>query len=175
MINNEVIQNCTKPFPAIQGLLNENSLGKILIKNIYQTWNGESITQIRDKHESNPYTIRIGTPTTDKQLKNDAIYFVLHYLAYNPVTKDVERREIVPLRNTEKVYIGHSLDEGYYKDYRLFVDGNAVVNDVYLKNYDQIKDTPLGKLVVTLLDRTEKLQIEVANLKRELNIKHIYS
>ncbi len=174
MISNNTIRNCTRPFPAIQGLLNEHTLGKILIKNVYQAWNGESIVDIKQKHTDNPYTLRIGTPSTDKQLKGDAIYFILHYLAYNPLTKDIERREIVPLRNMEKVYIGQSLDEGLYKDYRLFVDGNAVVDDIFLKNYEQLKDTSLGRLLVTLLDRTEKMQLEIAKLKRELDSKHIY-
>ena len=32
MINNSVIRNCLKPFPIIQGLVNEHALGKIKIK-----------------------------------------------------------------------------------------------------------------------------------------------
>ena len=103
MINNGAIQNVTKPFPAIQGLRNEHTLGKILIKNIYQSWNGENIVQIKNKHETNPYSLRIGMPGTDNELKNDSLYFILHYLSYNPITKDIEKRELVPYRNTERM------------------------------------------------------------------------
>lgn len=175
MINNSVIRNCLKPFPIIQGLVNEHALGKIKIKNIYQGWQGESIQQIRDKHEENPYSLRIGMPRTDVELKNDAIFFIQHYLSYNPLTKDIEKRELVPYRNVEKVYIGQSIDEKVYKDYRLFIDGNVVANDIYLKKYEAIKDIPLGKLITNTMDKVEKLQMEVAELKRQLNTNHIYT
>ena len=156
-------------------MVNEHALGKIKLKNIYQGWQGESMLQIKDKHEQNPYSLRIGMPSTDRQLKGDAVYFILHYLSYNPITKDVEMREIIPYRNMEKVYIGQSLDENVYSDYKLFVDGNVVVDDLYFKNHETIREIPLGKLIVSLIDKTEKLQIEVANLRRQLNNKHIYN
>lgn len=175
MINNSTVRNSQVSFPIIQGLVNEHALGKILLKNVYQSWQGENIKQIRDKYENNPYSLRIGMPSTDEQMKNDSMFFILHYLSYNPLTKDVEKREIVPYRNTEKVYIGQSIDEKIYKDYKLFVDGNAVINDVYLKNHNSIKDIPLGQLVVNLIDKVEKLQLEVINLKRQQNNKHIYT
>jgi len=175
MINNSVIQNCTISFPAIQGLVNEHALGKILIKNVYQGWQGENVVQIKDKHEENPYSLRIGMPSTDKQLKGDAVYFILHYLSYNPLTKDVEKRELIPYRNMEKLYIGQSIEEKSYSNYKAFVDGNIVANDIYLKGYESIKDTPIGKLVIGLMDKTEKLQIEVANLKRQLKTNPIYT
>ena len=175
MINNNVIQNCTVPFPPIQALVNEHALGKIKIKNIYQAWQGESIKQIRYKHEQNPYTLRIGMPSTDEQLKGDALYFILHYLSYNPITKDVEMRELVPYRNVDKIYIGQSIDEKAYKNYKLFVDGNTVTNDIYIKGQESIKDIPLGKLVVNLMDRVEKLQLQVNDLHRQLGKQHIYN
>ena len=175
MINNSVNRNVTRPYPVLQALVNEHALGKILIKNVYQGWQGESIQQIRDKHESNPYSLRIGKPRTDTELKGDAMYFILHYLSYNPLTKDIEKRELVPLRNTEKIYIGQSLDEKVYSDYRLFVDGNVIADDMYLKKHESIKDTPVGDLLVSLAQKIEKLQLEVINLKRELNNKHIYT
>jgi hypothetical protein len=153
-------------------MVNGNTLGKMYIKNLYQSWNGENIEQIKQRHEQNPYSLRIGLPSTDQQLKNDAVYFILHYLAYNPVTKDIERREIIPLRNTEKVYIGHSLDEKVYKDYRLFVEGNAVVDDIYLRK--SLGQQSVGRLLTTIVDRMEKLQMEVVELKRQLQSKHIY-
>jgi len=175
MINNKTIRNCTKPFPAIQGMVNEHALGKIIIKNIYQSWQGESVKQIKDKHETNPYTLRIGMPSTDIQLKNDAIYFILHYLSFNPLTKDVEMREIIPYRNMEKIYIGQSLDEKAYSNCKLFVDGNIVADDLYFKKYENTKDIPLSKIIIDLISKTEKLQLEVANLKRQLINKHIYN
>jgi hypothetical protein len=174
MINNSTIQNCTKPFPAIQGVVNEQLLGKILIKNIYQGWQGENINQIRDKHEVNPYTLRIGMPSTDEQMKNDHMYFIPNYLTYNPLTKAIEKRELISYRNVEKVYIGQSIDEKAYKNYKLFVDGNIVVDDIYLKKYESIKDAPLGQLVVNLINKVEKLQSEIVNLKRIVNNKPIY-
>jgi hypothetical protein len=174
MINNSKIRNVSVSFPAIEGLGLTETLGKVRIKNIYQQWNGESVNQIREKHETNPYTLRIGLPAVDERLKNDAVYFVLDYLSYNPLTKQVERRELIPLRNMETVYIGQSVDEKVYKDYKLFVDGNAVVDDLYIKKFDSIKDQSIGKLLTTMVDKIEKLQQEVLNLKRELISKHIY-
>lgn len=174
MINNSRIQNCKIAFPAVEGLGLTETLGKVRIKNIYQSWNGESMNQIRDRHESNPYTLRIGMPTVDERLKNDSIYFILDYLSYNPVTKAVEQRQLVPLRNMEKLYIGQSLQENEYKDYRLFVDGNAVVDDIYLKKYESLGDQPIGRLLVNLMDTVEKLKLEVVDLKRQLKTQHIY-
>jgi len=173
MINNSVIQNVKKAFPAIKGLHNEHVLGKILIKNIYQSWNGESIAQIKQKHENNPYTMRIGTPMTDNELKADSIYFILHYLSYNPITKDIEKRELVPYRNMEKMYIGQSLQEKEYSEYRLFVDGKAVLEDLYLTNTNQ--NQSITQLITNLTNKVEKLQAEVINLRRQLNSSHIYT
>lgn len=173
MINNKVIQNTKKTFSAIKGLKNEHVLGKILIKNIYQQWNGESVVDIKNKHADNPYTMRIGTPVTDNELKNDPIYFILHYLAYNPITKDVEKRELVPYRNMEKIYIGQSLQEKEYGDYRLFVDGKAVVQDLYLTSNNEPQS--INQLITNLANKVEKLQAEVVNLRRQLNSSHIYT
>ena len=148
-------------------------LGKILIKNIYQTWNGESITQIKQNHDNNPYTLRIGTPTTDKELKNDSVFFILHYLSYNPITKDIENRELIPYRNMEKLYIGQSIQGKEYSDYRLFVDGKAVMQDMFITNISQ--DQSITQLIKNLTNKVEKLQSEVINLRRQLNSSHIYT
>ena len=172
MINNDVIRNCQVPFPAIQGMTNDRVLGKILIKNIYQSWNGESISQIRDKHEDNPYTLRIGRPSTDSQLKNDAMYFILHYLSYNPYTKNVELRELIPYRNTERVYIGQSIEEKTYDECKLHVDGKIVADDLLLKSQEGLS---IRHIVTSLVDRVEKLQMEIVDLKRQLNSQHIYT
>lgn len=174
MINNSAIRNCTVPAPFLQSTINEHALGKIELKNIYQRWNGENIEQIRDRHSDNPYMLRIGMPSTDNQMAKDPIYFILHYLSYNPLTKDVEMRHIIPHRNTDKLYIGQSIDEKYYKDYRLFVDGTAIVGDLYLKNSQSFKDTSLTKLLTNLVSKVEKLQHEVIELKRQLAIKDTY-
>ena len=175
MINNEIIQNCTKPFPVIQGLLNEHALGKILIKNVYQAWQGESIESIKERHRDNPYSLRIGMPSTDRELKGDLIYFILHYLSYNPLTRDIEKRELVPYRNVDKIYVGQSVDEKVYNDYKLFVDGTAVVGDLYIKNYESIKQESIGDLLTTLASTVQNLQLEVADLKRQLKSNHIYT
>lgn len=174
MINNSVIRNCTVSAPFIQTMLNEHALGKIELKNLYQSWNGENIDQIREKHDSNPYTLRIGMPSTDNQMAKDPVFLILHYLSYNPLTKDIEMRHIVPHRNTDKVYIGQSIDERYYKDYKLFVDGTAIVGDLYLKNNQSMRDTSLTKLLTNLVSKVEKLQAEVIELKRQLASKDTY-
>lgn len=175
MINNEVIRNCTVPFPAIQGMVNDQVLGKIQIRNIYQGWQGENINQIKDKHESNPYSLRIGMPSTDKQLKSDSIFFILNYLSYNPLTKDIEKRELVPYRNMEKIYIGQSVDEKRFKDCRLYVDGTMLVDDLYIKQSELTSNNTVGELINNLVDKVEKLQLEVFNLKRQLNNNPIYT
>lgn len=174
MINNNLIRNCNTTIPVVQSLLNEHALGKIELKNIYQYWNGENIEQIRDKHDDNPYMLRIGMPSTDDQMTRDQVYFILHYLSYNPLTKEVEMRHIIPHRNTDKLYIGQSVDEKYYEDYRLFVDGTAVVGDLYLKNSQSLRDTSVTKLLTNLVSKVEKLQLEVSDLKRQLARKDTY-
>lgn len=174
MINNSLIRNCNTTVPVVQSLLNEHALGKIELKNIYQHWNGENIEQIRDKHDDNPYMLRIGMPSTDDQMTRDQVYFILHYLSYNPLTKEVEMRHIIPHRNTDKLYIGQSVDEKYYEDYRLFVDGTAVVGDLYLKNSQSLRDTSITKLLTNLVSKVEKLQLEVSDLKRQLARKDTY-
>lgn len=174
MINNAVIQNCHTAAPIIESMLNEHALGKIELKNIYQSWNGENIEQIRERHENNPFMLRIGMPSTDSLMAKDSIYFILHYLSYNPLTKDVEMRHIIPHRITNKLYIGQSIDEKYYQDYKLFVDGTAVVGDLYLKNSQSLRDTSITKLLVNLVTKVEKLQNEVIDLKRQLGGKDTY-
>ncbi len=173
MIANKTIQNVTKPFPIVQALRNEHALGKILIKNVYQQWKGESIQQVKQLHENNPYSLRIGMPKIDDELRGDAMYFILHYLSYNPITKDIEKRELIPYRNMEKLYIGQSIQEKEYSDYRLFVDGKAVMQDLHLTNIDQ--NQSITQLIVNLTNKVEKLQAEVINLRRQLNSSHIYT
>ena len=172
MINNKTIRNCQAPFPVVEGLSNSRTLGKILIKNLYQSWQGENRREIQEKHETNPYSLRIGMPSTDTSMKEDRMYFILHYLAFNPINKDIEKRELVSYRNTERVYIGQSLDEKIYKDYRLFVDGNIVADDLLLKSQDGLS---MRDVVDSLVAKVEELQMEIIDLKRELKQRDIYT
>jgi len=175
MISNSTIRNCTKPFPAIQIMTENHVLGKVLIKNLYQKWGGETVSEIKEKHEDNPYNLRIGLPATDQAMRNDRLYFILNYLSYNPSTKDIEQREIVPYRNMSKVYIGQSLEEKSYSGYSLFVNDKVVVDDLYIKGVESLKDQTIGKVLVSMMQRIEKLQDEVVDLKRQLKTKHIYT
>ena len=174
MINSRTIQNCKATFPAIQTLTNDMVLGKIHIKGIYQNWNGEDIEQVKQKHKDNPFTLRIGMPSIDKQLKADPVLFILHYLSYNPLTKDIEKRDLVPYRNVDKIYVGQSIDEQRYTNYRAFFDGNVIADELYLKRYDSIAKVPVGKILLDLLDKVQKLEKELTVLKRQSQDNHIY-
>ena len=175
MINNSLVQNCKVSHPSTQFIYNDQVLGKIELKNIYHKWNGENAVEISSKHQDNPYSLRIGMPSTDAQMKSDRVFFILNYLSYNPLTKDIENRQIIPLRNIEKVYIGQSIDEKHYKDYSLFVDGTAVVGDLFLKNSLPLRDVPLTKLLTNLMSKVEKLQLEVSELRRKLSRTDTYN
>jgi hypothetical protein len=151
------------------------SLGKIRLKNIYQAWNGENIAQITQRHEANPFSVRTGTPVIDEQLRQDSIYLVTHYIAFNPLAKKIEIRDLVSRRVTDKLYVGQTTQEGEYKDYRVFVDGNAVVDDIYLKKHESIKDISVGKLLIDLISKVERQSIEIQQLKIKLAEQHIYT
>ena len=94
MINNNKVRNTQVPFKPIEGLATGETLGKIRLKNIYTSWNGESVFDIKAKHDTNPYLVRIGTPNTDDKLRSDNIYFISHYLAYNPITQHLEDKSV---------------------------------------------------------------------------------
>lgn len=167
MISNN-IKKAKITFPAVQSMGGPSFLGRIKLKNIYQQWNGESFSDIAKRHKDNPFTMRIGLPQTDKQMKEDRIFLFTKYLAYNPLTKQVEKRELIPLRNTEKIYIGHSPEEHQYKDYKLFVDGKVVLEDVIFKSPNHI-DSLVQTLEFMKL-RIETLENEIANLKQKIFI-----
>ncbi len=175
MINSKTIQNCKIPFPAVQTLTNDMVLGKIHINGIYQGWNGENIEQIKQKHKDNPFTLRIGMPSVDKQLKADPVLFILHYLSYNPLSKDIEKRELVPYRNMDKIYVGQSIDEQKYTNFKAFFDGNVVADELFLKRYDDIAKVPVGKILLNLMDRVEKLEKELAAVRRQTVNNPIYN
>lgn len=141
-------------YPAIEGIGGPSFIGKILLKNIYQPWQGENIVEITDKSVGNPFNLRIGLPQTDRQLKEDRVFFFTKYLAYNPLTKQIEKRELIPLRNMEKVYIGQSPEEHTHENYKLFVDGKAVVEDLVFK-----QPNDMSSLVEKLNEMSEKIKI----------------
>ncbi len=167
-----ISNNIKKPkliFPAVESMGGPSFLGRIKLKNIYQGWRGETFKEIVDKSHNNPFTMRIGLPQTDKQMKEDRIFLFTKYLAYNPLTKQVEKRELIPLRNVEKIYIGHSPEEHHHSDYKLFVDGKAVLEDVIFKE----PNADLGYLTKTirvLQQKIEMLEKEVVNLKQMIFI-----
>lgn len=164
MIPSSTIQNTTAPFPAIQGLAFSPLTKKIEIKNIHQQWQGESMSQIKEKAYGNPFNIRIGLPSIDEQLKHDSIYCILSYLSYNPVSKDIENREIVTYRNTSKVFIGQSPDEYKFKKFKLFVDDNIIAKD-YLFMED---GTSMKQTIEHLANKVQKLQEDIAYLRGQL-------
>ena len=170
MINTKYLHNTTVPFPIVESLTNAPLMNMVPIKNIYQSWNGESIEQIKHKAAENPYNIRIGLPRVDEQLRSDPKYFILGYLSYNPVTKDIESREIVSYRNMNRVYIGQSPDEYKFKDYKLFVDDNVVARDyLFVDNGLSIRQA-----IEHMANKIEKLQDEMADIKAQLKNETIY-
>jgi hypothetical protein len=175
MINSKIIQNCKTSFPAVQTLTNDMVLGKIHISGIYQGWKGENIEQIKQKHKDNPYTLRIGMPSVDKQLKADPVLFILHYLSYNPLSKDIEKRELIPYRNMDKIYVGQSIDEQEYTNFKAFFDGNVIADELFLKRYDDIAKIPVGKILQDLMSKVQKLEKELALIKRQSTNNPIYN
>ena len=140
-------------FPAVQGIGGPSFIGRVMLKNIYQEWNGENFVEITEKAIGNPFNLRIGLPQVDKQLKEDHIFLFTKYLSYNPLTKQVEKRELIPLRNTEKIYIGQSPEEHQHSDYKLFVDGKIVAEDVLFKQPNE------GSLIDKINQLEQKIQI----------------
>lgn len=156
-------------------ILNDQLLGKVEMRNLYPGWSGESFADVQSKqYSSNPYTIRVGLPAVDQAMRTDKVYFILHYMSYNLAAKQIEIRHIVPHRNTEKIYIGQSLDEHQYANCKLLVDGDAVFEDIYLKAAPTLNQVPLTRLLIQLATRVEKLQQELSDLKRLTKLQTIY-
>ena len=175
MINNDKVRNVQVPFSPITGLSLNGTLGKIRLNNLYTQWNGENVNDIKNKHKKNPYQVRIGTPNTDEQLKQDRIYFITDYLSYNPLSQDIEKRDIIARRLMERVYIGQTTQEAEYKDYSLFVNGNMVADDLILKKEGGIKGVPLTKLLNKLIAKVDNQSKEIQQLKAQLKNQPIYS
>ncbi len=142
-------------FPPIEGIGGPSIIGRIKLKNIYQPWQGENFVEITQKHSDNPFNLRVGLPQMDKQMKEDRIFLFTKYLSYNPLTKQVEKRELISLRNTEKIYIGQSPEEHMFTDYRLFVDGKVVLEDVLFKQ----PHNNIGSLVEVIQELQNRIQI----------------
>ena len=170
MINSRTIQNCKVPFPIIEGLAFAPLTNKIEIKNIYQKWQGQSIHQIKQTASENEYSLRIGLPRVDEQLRHDNIHFILGYLSYNPVSNDIENREIITYRNTSKVFIGQSPDEYKFKNFKLFVDDNVIAKDfIFSDDEMSVKQT-----IMHLANKVQKLQEEIFYLKSQTKNETIY-
>lgn len=172
-----ISKNIKKPkvnYPTLEGIGGPSILGRIMLKNIYQPWRGENFVEITENAVGNPFNLRIGLPQIDKQLKEDRIFLFTKYLSYNPLTKQIEKRELIALRNTEKVYIGQSPEEHQFSDYRLFVDGKIVVEDILFKQPNQIIGSLVEKLQ-KLEERVQKLELELQKYKLITNNKAIYN
>lgn len=171
MINSRHIKNCITSFPVIEGHTGLQTMQKIEIKNVYQQWKGESIQEINNKNQqTNPYSLRIGVPNTDEKLKNDNLYFILNYLSYNPASREVEKREIVTYRNMSKVFIGQSVDEYKFDNYKLFVDDNIIGKDFIFSDTEM----SVKQVIMSLINKIEKLQQEVSSLKLQTKKQTIY-
>lgn len=175
MINNNKVRNSTTPFKPIEGLANGDTIGKIRLKNIYTSWNGESVADIKTKHDTNPYLVRIGTPNTDEKLRSDNIYFISNYLAYNPITQGLEKRDIISRRVMDKFYVGQSTLEGEYNDCSMVVNGSAVLEDLFLYRNESIKDKSVSSIITKLIDKVDMLTKEVAQLKAKAKQQPIYT
>ncbi len=174
MINNSKVRNVQRRFPTIEAIPNNQTLGKIKLKNLYPKWNGENVNDIKAKHKHNPYEVRIGTPNTDNQLRSDRMYFISHYLSFNPITQGIESRDIVSRRVMDKLYVGQTTEELYYPNSKLFVDGTIVAKDIFLTRNEKNKEQSLTRLVTNLLDRVDQLTKEVAQLKAKVKTQPIY-
>tara|TARA_R110002126_G_scaffold158475_1_gene305846 strand:- start:156 stop:704 length:549 start_codon:yes stop_codon:yes gene_type:complete len=175
MINNSKVRNVQVSYPIIEGLTNPETLGKIRLKNLYPQWNGESVNIIKDKHEKNPYAVRIGTPKTDANMRDDRIYFISHYLSYNPITQDLENRDIISRRIMDKLYVGQTTLEANYKDCKVFIDGSMALSDIYLTKSEKLEQTSLTRLVLNLMDKVDQLSKEVSKLKVKPKQNPIYT
>jgi hypothetical protein len=171
MIPTRHISNVKVPAPILNLMIEDPYMSMVPIKNIYPEWKGENIEQLKE-HKENPYRLRIGTPNMDQRMKADHAYFIKSYLSYNPVTKDIEKRDLTVYRNVEKVYIGkQSLEEKTFRDYSLFVNGSVVVKDIIsIDNRRSVLQT-----IKELQDQVDFLAKEVGSLKLQLQKQTIYN
>jgi hypothetical protein len=171
MIPTKNIGNVKVSAPILHLMVDNPYVEKVVIKNIYPQWQGESVEDLK-QHRDNPYRLRIGTPNMDERMKSDHVYFFQSYLSYNPATKDIEKRSLIPYRNVDKVYIGkQSLEEKTYRDYTLFVNGSAIVKDlIFMQDRKSLKQT-----IEELQNQVHFLSKEVSTLKLQLQKQTIYN
>lgn len=171
MIAGRNIRNSRVTAPTLNLLADAPFLEKAPIKTLFPQWQGESVNLIRDTFTHNPYRVRIGTPNTDQAMRNDCAFFIQSYLSYNPVTKQLEKRELIPYRNIERIYIGEQrIDEEEYNDYVAFINGNIVVNDVvFLESKQSVVEQ-----ITKLQQQVSQLQSEIIKLRSETKTQPIY-
>lgn len=158
--------------PLLNLLTTGPHMDRVHIRTVYPQWNGESVPEIIQKHDNNPFVLRIGTPSTDESISNDKMYFISRYTAYNPASKEIESRNLIEGRFTKKVYIGEqTVDEVAHKDYRLFVNGKVVASDVlFLHTKESLVDKIRG-----LEQQMRYMQAEIAKIARQTNTQTIYN
>lgn len=132
----------------------EISSNKIKIKGFYPNWSGESIDELVEKDAIKKY-MQIGTPNLDKEKKGDRVFFILDYLAINPISKEIERRYLHPQRIMSRLFVGQSPEEEKYKEASLIVNGVGV--------FEKIIETKGEKS--NLSKKVDYLEREVATLK----------
>lgn len=171
MIPGRNIRNSRVTSPTLSLLANAPFLEKAPIKMLFPQWQGESVNTIRNTFTENPYRVRIGTPNTDEAMRNDCAFFMQSYLSYNPITKQLEKRELIPYRNVERIYIGEQrIDEEQYNNYTAFVNGNIVANDlIFLESKQSIAEQ-----LTKLQSQITQLQSEIAKLRGETKTQAIY-
>ena len=158
--------------PLLNLLTDGPYMDKVYIKTVYPQWSGESVPDIIKKHERNPFTLRIGTPSVDAAISNDRTFFISKYMAYNPASKEIESRSLIEGRFIKKVYIGEqTVDEVAHKDYRLFVNGKVVASDIlFLHTKESLVDK-----IRSLEQQMRHMQAEIAKIARQTNTQTIYS
>lgn len=158
--------------PLLNLLTDGPYMDKVHIRTIHPQWNGDSVPEIIQKHSSNPFVLRIGTPTMDASIINDKMFFISKYTAYNPASKEIEARSLIEGRFVKKVYIGEqTVDEAAHKDYRLFVNGKVVATDILLLHS---KESLVDK-IRSLEQQMRHMQAEIAKIARQTNTQTIYS
>ena len=171
MISGRNVRNSRVQSPTINLLAEAPFLEKAPIKMLFPQWQGESVTTIKETFAENPYRVRIGTPNTDKAMRDDCAFFMQSYLSFNPITKQLEKRELISYRNVERVYIGEQrIDEEQYTDYAAFVNGRVIVQDVVILETNQ----SLVDTIAKLEQQVKQLQVEVAKLHNQTQTQTIY-
>ncbi len=106
MIPTKHYKAVTTQTPLLNLLADGPYMDKAYIRTIHPQWKGESVPEIVEKYDHNPFVLRIGTPSTDASMINDRVFFISKYLAYNPTSKEIESRNLIEGRFIKKVYIG---------------------------------------------------------------------